>query len=60
MSILAAFIAFHFCSPFLLGIFVYLPVLSQFPNTSFTTAVKVESVLLIKEHGMKAWEGVEV
>lgn len=60
MSILAAFIAFHFCSPFLLCIYVYLSVLSQFPNTSFTAAVKVESLLLIKEHGMRAWEGVEV
>jgi len=47
MSILAAFMAFYFCSPCLLGICVYLPVLSQFPNTSFTTAVKVESLLLI-------------
>jgi hypothetical protein len=59
MSILGAFIAFHFCSPFLLDIFVYL-LMSQFPNTSFTTGVKVESLLLIKERGMKTWKGVEV
>lgn len=34
--------------------------LSQFPNTSFTTEVKVESLLIREEHDMKVWEGAEL
>jgi hypothetical protein len=60
ISVLAVFVARAFCFSFVLGVFLGLLVLSQFPNTSRTAEVNVKSLWLIEEPGTKACEGEEV